>query len=144
MISPIVGATGSGLSDRLTVYLSRAPPTPARRPAGVTATKRASGIRHDRIPRHPNDMDCEFNRIDLNDEALAIPPRVAPPPTRDRLPSSKRRDTADDDMAGLPSLAPMRATGITITSASGNRAPPPIATPLALESSAAARRVEVQ
>jgi len=44
-------------------------------------------------------MDCEVNRIDLNDEASAIPPRVASPPTRDRLPSSKRRDIADDGTA---------------------------------------------
>ncbi|NTZ85739.1 hypothetical protein FCJ61_22735 [Burkholderia metallica] len=104
MISPIVGAMGSGLPNRLTVYLSHAPPTRAPRPAGVTATKRASGIRRERIARHPNDMHYEINRIDLNDEASAIRHRVAPTigarqifrrPARNRLPSSKCR--ADDN-----------------------------------------------
>ncbi|WP_175959602.1 hypothetical protein [Burkholderia pyrrocinia] len=108
MISPIVGATGSGLPNRRTGHLSHAPPTSARRPAGVTATTRAPGIRCDLIARHPNDLQCEINRLVLNDEASATRHRVAitidawqifDRPARDRLPSSKRRDAADDGTA---------------------------------------------
>ncbi|AWV02155.1 hypothetical protein DM992_22100 [Burkholderia sp. JP2-270] len=72
------------------------------------ATTRAPGIRLGHIARHPNDLQCEINRLDLNDEASTIRHRVAITidawqifrrPARNHLPSSKRYDAADDGTA---------------------------------------------